>query len=148
MGEETGGPIPEIDKKKEQLKKAVESALEGREDSWKKEEKTPEFQEIKRDAAALRHKLYERHGYPGEKETPLVDMTYNAATRLTDALKELLQSPLHVANVPKMKGQSGFDKRFINHSRNGFINDIVEVLEQTNISLEDIKEVQERNAQT
>ena len=131
-----GGP------EKQRLKKAVESALEGKKDRWAIEEKSARFQEINKDVLDLRNKFYELHSY-GETETPLIDMTYNAATRMTDGLKELLERPLHVANVPKSHGESGVDKH-INHNRNGFMNSLLDVLEATNISLGELEEKREQ----
>ena len=138
--ERRGGRSPG---KYEQLKDAVERALMGSEDSWTNEERSPKFQEIKKDALDLRKKLYDRQSCRGT-ESPLVEMTYNAATRLTDGLKELLERPLQVANVPKGPGESGIDRRYINHSRNIFVNSLLDVLEETNISVEDLKKAREK----
>ena len=139
-GERRNGRSPS---KYEQLKGAVESALMGREDGWTNEEKSPKFQEIKKDALDLRKNLYDRQICRGE-ESPLVEMTYNAATRMTDALKELLERPLQVSNVPKGPGENGIDRRYINHSRNIFVNSLLDVLEETNISVEDLKKAGEK----
>ena len=140
QGERRDGRSPS---KYEQLKDAVESALIGKEDSWTNEERSSKFQEIKKDAQDLRKKLYDRQIRQGE-ESPLVEMTYNAATRMTDGLKELLERPLQVANVPRGSGESGIDKRYINHSRNIFVNSLLDVLEETNISVEDLNKAREK----
>jgi hypothetical protein len=128
------------------LKHVVETTLDESEDAWEEEEKSERYQEIKTDAEALRKKIHDQHPGPGypwgkEAESALIAMTYNAASRLADALRELLRNPLRVANVPKILGRDGIGAREVNGWRRGFIISILEVLDEMNITIEDLKEI-------
>src|SRR5215216_6314452 len=91
------------------------------ENSWEREIQTPEFQKISSDLEVLRKEILERKPmFVQSKEGPLQDRTYNVATGLLGAVRELFQSPDAVANPEK--------SNVINGSRNGFLLNLVDAM--------------------
>lgn len=111
-------------------------------DGWKEEQKTGEFQQIKSDMEKFRKGLYKRNGSPGmpKEARPIVQMTYNAATALTEATRALFESPSEVAQMPVNRDNLAMGQK-LGGARWRFMVNLAEALEEVNITPRELEEV-------
>jgi hypothetical protein len=114
--------------------------------TWTKEAETPRFTDLRKNFDSFRHNLYEAKGQaPNE---PLPEMAYTALSEMSDAMKNLFEDPLSVANVPSEPNERyGTREPYINHNRNGFLSNLTRVMETLNITPQDLQNTIDRNRQ-
>lgn len=121
------------------LKRAMESALVA-ESSWQKEQRNPEYREIKSTSRDLYRKLRSRRTSPEVRQAALTEMAYDAAHNLMGALAYLLEEPLEIGNVSEGPG-GGVAKGASPHAaRIQFIGKLKNTLKHLGIEPDELKD--------